>query len=56
MIVHNEWCLPVRDVLEGCPGCARDVVVRSDGSSSCLHCNHQEIRPCSLCPKLQDYT
>lgn len=56
MIVRNEWCLPVRNVSEGCPSCAEDIAIKSDGSSTCLLCGHEEVRPCSICPRLQEGT
>ena len=36
-------------VSEPCPGCGHEIDIRMDGTSSCEHCNFEDILPCSEC-------
>lgn len=41
-------------VIECCPICASENLVRMDGTTSCLECGHSNIKPCSECMFLND--
>ncbi len=52
----NKWSYPIEMVDECCPMCGYEVEVRSDGKSNCTVCGHAEVLPCSICPRLENWT